>query len=66
LASLQFAIQAGTPCLLENVGEQLDSGLESILLRHTFNHGGVECILLGDVVVEYNPNFKVPLSRKFN
>ena len=41
----------GTPCLLENVGEQLDSGLESILLRHTFNHGGVECILL---VISFN------------
>jgi dynein heavy chain len=40
--------------LLENVGEQLDSGLESVLLRNTFNHAGVECILLGDTVVEYN------------
>jgi len=57
--SLQDAIHGGRPALLENVGEQLDSGLESILLRHTFISNGMECILLGDSIVEYNSNFKL-------
>ena len=48
------------PALLENVGEELDPGLESILLRQTFtNQAGVECIVLGDAVIEYNEGFKL-------
>ena len=35
---LQDAIQEGKPALLENVGEELDPGLESILLRQTFTN----------------------------
>ena len=57
---LQDAIQEGKPALLENVGEELDPGLESILLRQTFtNQAGVECIVLGDSVIEYNTGFKL-------
>ena len=57
---LQDAIQEGKPALLENVGEELDPGLESILLRQTFtNQAGVECIVLGDAVIEYNEGFKL-------
>ena len=57
---LQSAIQEGRPALLENVGEELDPGLESILLRQTFtNAAGTECILLGDAIIEYGPSFKL-------
>ena len=46
--------------ILENVGEDLDPGLESVLLKQTFTADtGVECILLGDAVIEYNPAFKL-------
>ena len=60
MTMLQNAIQEGRPALLENVGEELDPGLEPILLRQTFtNAAGVECILLGDAVFEYQPSFKL-------
>ena len=54
-------LQEGKPALLENVGEDLDPGLEGILLKQTFTDTttGMECILLGDTVVEYNTNFKL-------
>ena len=53
--------QHGQPTLLENVGEELDPGLESVLLRQTFKRGSSDedCILLGDQVIEYNPTFKL-------
>ena len=38
MTPLQSAIQEGRPALLENVGEELDPGLESILLRQTFTN----------------------------
>ena len=56
---LQDAIQKGHPALLENVGEELDPGLEAVLLKQTFQHNNVECILLGDQIIEYNPAFKL-------
>lgn len=33
LRSLENAVRFGKPCLLENVGEELDPALEPILLR---------------------------------
>jgi dynein heavy chain len=40
LFSLQEAIQSGRPALLENVGDELDPGLEPVLLRQTFKSNG--------------------------
>ena len=62
LSNLQTAIRDGQPTLMENVGEELDPGLESVLLKQTFKQGGPngpDCILLGDMVVEYNENFRL-------
>ncbi|XP_059095302.1 dynein axonemal heavy chain 3-like [Tigriopus californicus] len=59
LTMLQEAIEKGYPALLENVSNELDPGLETILLRQTFVHNGVDCVLLGDAIVEYNHDFKL-------
>ena len=44
-------IQFGNPCLLENIGEELDPILESILLKQTFKQ-----------VISNNPMKKVILT----
>ena len=36
LRSLENAIRFGKPCLLENVGTELDPALEPVLLRQVF------------------------------
>ena len=62
LSNLQTAIRDSQPTLMENVGEELDPGLESVLLKQTFKQGGpngADCILLGDMIVEYNENFRL-------
>lgn len=41
---LENCIQFGTPILLENVGEELDTVLEPVLLKQTFKQGGALCI----------------------
>lgn len=58
LRVLENAIQYGLPVLLENVGEELEPILESILFKEIFKQSGSMNIKLGDNIVEYNDAFK--------
>lgn len=62
--SLENCITFGNPCLLENIGEELDPLLEPLLLKQTFKQGGAICIKLGDQIVEYAPDFKFYITTK--
>ncbi|XP_078517697.1 dynein axonemal heavy chain 12 [Lissotriton helveticus] len=64
MRTLENCIQFGTPLLLENVGEELDPSLEPLLLRQTFKQGGVECIRLGETIIEYSKDFKFYITTK--
>ena len=50
--------------LLENVQEELDPILESLLLKQTFKQGGSLCIKLGDSTIEYSQDFKFYITTK--
>ncbi|KAI9224417.1 dynein heavy chain and region D6 of dynein motor-domain-containing protein [Blastocladiella britannica] len=62
--TLENAIQFGTPVLLENINEELDSVLEPLLTKQLFKQGGVTCIRLGDSIVEYSPEFRFYITTK--
>ncbi|XP_059519194.1 dynein axonemal heavy chain 12 [Myotis daubentonii] len=64
MRTLENCIQFGTPLLLENVGEELDPSLEPLLLRQTFKQGGIDCIRLGEVIIEYSFDFKFYITTK--
>ncbi|TPX33936.1 hypothetical protein SeMB42_g07413 [Synchytrium endobioticum] len=64
IRQLENAIQFGTPALLENVGEELDSVLEPLLTKQTFKQAGVMCIKLGESVIEYSPEFRFYVTTK--
>lgn len=64
LRTLENSIQFGTPILLENVGEELDPILDSILMKLTFKQQGVEYIRLGDNVIEYSSDFKLYITTR--
>ncbi|XP_054071997.1 dynein axonemal heavy chain 12 isoform X1 [Rissa tridactyla] len=64
MRTLENCIQFGTPLLLENVGEELDPSLEPLLLKQTFKQGGVECIKLGEAIIEYSNDFKFFITTK--
>ncbi|NWU76504.1 DYH7 protein, partial [Onychorhynchus coronatus] len=64
MRTVENSIQFGTPLLLENVGEELDPSLEPLLLKQTFKQGGMECIRLGESVIEYSSDFKFFITTK--
>ena len=62
--TLENCITFGNPCLLENIGEELDPLLEPLLLKQTFKQGGSLCIKLGDQIIEYAPDFRFYITTK--
>ncbi|KAK7127569.1 hypothetical protein R3I93_020220 [Phoxinus phoxinus] len=64
LRSLENAIRFGKPCLLENVGEDLDPALDPVLLRQTYTHEGNIVLKLGDAVIHYHDDFKMYITTK--
>uniref|UniRef100_A0A8C7T912 Dynein axonemal heavy chain 12 n=1 Tax=Oncorhynchus mykiss TaxID=8022 RepID=A0A8C7T912_ONCMY len=64
MRTLENCIQFGTPLLLENVGEELDPSLEPLLLKQTFKQGGMDCIRLGESVIEYSCDFRFYITTK--
>jgi hypothetical protein len=55
---LENSIRMGYPCLLENVGEDLDPMLEPLLLRQTFVNGNTVMIKLGENNVPWDDKFR--------
>ncbi|XP_074517159.1 dynein axonemal heavy chain 1 [Sebastes fasciatus] len=64
LRSLENAIRFGKPCLLENIGEELDPALEPVLLQQTFKQQGNTMLKLGDSVIPYHKGFKMYITTK--
>ncbi|XP_029291775.1 dynein heavy chain 12, axonemal [Cottoperca gobio] len=64
MRTLENCIQFGTPLLLENVGEELDPSLEPLLLKQTFKQGGMDCIKLGESVIEFSCDFRFYITTK--
>ncbi|XP_019624138.1 PREDICTED: dynein heavy chain 12, axonemal-like isoform X1 [Branchiostoma belcheri] len=64
MRTLENAINFGNPVLLENVAEELDPSLEPLLLKQTFKQGGVDCIRLGENIIEYSADFRFYITTK--
>lgn len=55
---VERAITSGQPVLLENVGETIDSGFNSILERNIIKQKGKHLIKFGDALIEYSNDFR--------
>jgi len=57
------AVRQGLPCLLENVGEELDPVLEDLLLKKLKKEGAHYILKIGDEV-QYNDKFRFYMTTK--
>lgn len=58
MKDVEEAITKGKPVLLENVGETIDPGFNSILERNIIKQKGTHFIKFGDTLIEYNNDFR--------
>ncbi|GFQ95725.1 dynein heavy chain 3, axonemal [Trichonephila clavata] len=61
---LESALQFGHPVLLENVGEELDPVLETVLTKAIFKEGPMEMIKIGDNIVPYSQDFRFYITTR--
>lgn len=64
LRTMENSIRFGKPCLLENVGEELDPALDPILLKQLVKQAGSWVIKLGENIVPYHKDFKLYITTK--
>lgn len=64
IRTLEASIRFGKPCLIENVGTELDPALDPVLLRQVFKQAGTLVLKLGDSVVPYSDDFRLYLTSK--
>lgn len=61
--SLESAIRIGTPVIMTDVVE-IDTLLLPLISRTTVRHGGMDCVKVGDSLVELHPNFRLMLFTR--
>ncbi|XP_018800561.1 PREDICTED: dynein heavy chain 6, axonemal [Bactrocera latifrons] len=64
LRTLENAVRQGFPVLLEDIDENIDPSIRPILQRETYVHEGRVYLKLGDVVIDYDPHFKLYMTTK--
>ena len=66
LRKLERALENGHTILIENIGETLDAVLNPVIQRAVIKRGKKMYIKLGDVEVEFHPNFRLFLHTKLS
>ena len=62
METLEEALSRGQTVLIENISENVDPVLDSLLGRNLIKKG--RAIKIGDKEVEYNPSFRLILQTK--
>jgi len=66
LKKMEFAIEKGTPVLVENMGERIDAVLSPIIARALIKKGSRQYVKVGEKELEFSPKFKLYLHTKLS
>lgn len=64
--TIENSVRSGLPVLVENVGEEIDTTLDPILLKSIFKRGGEDAIRLGEKTLPYDSRFKLYMTTKLS
>ena len=66
IKKMQTAIASGYPVLIEDVGEELEPSIDPVMQKLVQNHDGRSIIRVGDMLVDYDPNFRLYITTKLS
>lgn len=66
LKQLEMAIKYGFPFLFQDVDEYIDPVIDNVLEKNVKGAEGRQVVTLGDMEVDYDPNFKLYLNTKLS
>lgn len=66
LRVLETALEAGSPVLIENMGESVDAVLNPVIQRSTIKRGTRRYLKLGDKELEFNGSFQLYMHTKLS
>ncbi|XP_018365084.1 PREDICTED: dynein heavy chain 1, axonemal-like [Trachymyrmex cornetzi] len=66
LRTIENCVQFGKPCLIENIGTEMEAFLDPILARALFGHAGQPSIKIGENIVSYNFDFRLYLTTRLS
>jgi dynein heavy chain len=64
MRSMENAVRIGIPVLLEDVGETVDSALDSLLMRKIYKQDGKDMVRIGDKAVDIDDKFRLYVTTK--
>jgi dynein heavy chain len=64
LRVIENAVRTGQPILIEDVGEVLDPSIDPLLNKQIVRTNGRLMVRLGDVLVDYDKNFRMYMTSK--
>eukprot|EP00929_Paragymnodinium_shiwhaense_P104537 TRINITY_DN6904_c0_g1_i1.p1 TRINITY_DN6904_c0_g1~~TRINITY_DN6904_c0_g1_i1.p1 ORF type:complete len:2672 (+),score=812.80 TRINITY_DN6904_c0_g1_i1:23-8017(+) len=64
MRKMEGSISYGIPTLIENILEDTDPAIESVLLKQCFKRGNKMMLKLGENEIEWNKDFKLYLTTK--
>lgn len=63
---IENCVRFGRACLIENINNELDNAIDSILTRNLFYHAGKLSIKIGDNVVVYDQRFRLYITTQLS
>ena len=66
MRNIKRCIQFGQPALIENIREEMDVSLQSLLEKQTFKNAGMLSIKLGDEIIDYDKDFQLYITTKLS
>lgn len=66
MSTVEKAVRNGYPLLLQNILEEIDPSLSSVLSKAVVKQGGQELIKIDDRLISYNNNFRMFITTKLN
>ncbi|XP_015173622.1 PREDICTED: dynein heavy chain 7, axonemal-like [Polistes dominula] len=66
MSIIRYNIEHGNPILLENIGEELEVAIDSVLLKNIYKIGDDWYLKIGQIITKYSLNFRLYVTTRLS